>query len=195
MIFLIDGLDRLGKSTLCKELQNFSPHYFSIHLGKPIDSSYFGGTETNARLYAYQQSCFKNYFKLLSSDVNVIFDRTHLGECVYSPLYRGYDGEYVFKLEQEFLEQFEQPPPIKLILLIEDFIASRHFVDDGLSFDVTKRQIEQNMFLNAFAKSSITDKRIVCVTNNDISSPNYGSFRPIQDIVKQLFIKYENSSN
>ena len=34
-------------------------------------------------------------------------------------------------------------PDTRLILLTEDFSVSKHFVDDGESFDITKREKEQ----------------------------------------------------
>ena len=35
------------------------------------------------------------------TDINLIFNRSHLGETVYSPLYRGYSGDYVFDIEKK----------------------------------------------------------------------------------------------
>ena len=34
-------------------------------------------------------------------DINLIFNRSHLGESVYSPLYRGYSGDFVFDIVVE----------------------------------------------------------------------------------------------
>ena len=116
--------------------------------------------------------------KLAQSGARIIFDRWHLGEAVYAPLYRKYDGNYVFDIEQRY--DMGECHMVRLILLTEDFDASQHFVSDGDSFDDSKREQEQNRFIAAFNKSSIPDKRIICVTD-----PTTGNFRPAEDILKE----------
>jgi hypothetical protein len=64
--------------------------------------------------------------------------------------------------------------------LTENFDISQHFVDDGLSFDPKARREEQELFLKAFHKSNIKDKRIVCVTHEMT-----GKFKDKQRILKE----------
>ena len=55
---------------------------------------------------------------------------------------------------------------MRLILLIEDFEMSRHFVDDGRSLGgAEKRREEQALFIRSFEVSKIADKRKICVTD------------------------------
>jgi thymidylate kinase len=170
MNFIIEGLDRLGKSTLIENIQQDLGLYTVVHCGKPkklkcLDNS----------LEKYQVEVFLNMFQLLTNSFRLIYDRGHLGELVYAPLYRGYSGEYVFKIEEVF-----PLSDTRLILLTEDFSRSKHFVDDGLSFDVTKRREEQERFIKAYHMSTLKDKRIVNVTADD------GNFRDQMDILREV---------
>jgi hypothetical protein len=189
-VFLIEGLDRLGKSTLVEGLINKLGYYQRLHFSKPLkvdrykdakpdlySDVYTGVTKDNIQLFEYQKACFMNMFLMASGPGRFICDRAHLGEAVYANLYRGYDGNYVFGMERYLgVDTFQG---VRLILLTEDFKSSRHFVDDGQSLGPKEaRQQEQKMFVDAFDKSIIYDKRVICVTDED------GSFRPTDAIVK-----------
>jgi nicotinamide riboside kinase len=154
--FIICGLDRLGKSTLIENLQHRLGYFSVFHYERPKKLKCLGHD-----LFSYQKLSFENGFRLISSPQSkIIFDRFHLGETVYSPLYRGYSGEYVFDLEEEF--GVSKMDHVKLILLTT---SSFEFVeDDGKSFNVSKRNEEQEMFKEAFAKSSFKHKSIVDVS-------------------------------
>lgn len=173
--FLIEGLDRLGKDTLIDGIQDELGYHQVLHFSKPKQLKCYGD------LYRYQRASFRNLFSLLSRahSARVICNRAHLGEAVYSPLYRGYSGDYVFDVERDYhAEDLEYS---KLVLLTEDFGRSQHFVDDGLSFDPSKREQEQNLFLEAFKKSRMKHKQIVCVTD-----PATGLFRSKEDILREV---------
>lgn len=188
-VYAIEGLDRLGKSTLIQGIKQTLGFYQTIHFGKPeklstyensiIDSAY-QFQHTDGQLFNYQSSSFTNSMIIANSGARVIFDRWHLGEAVYSPLYRGYNGDYVFFYEK--LHKLHLNAEIRMILLTEDFSKSKHFIDDGLSFDISKREAEQQMFIDAFNKSIIQDKRIVCVTADN------GQFKPKERILKEVLV-------
>lgn len=184
--FLIEGLDALGKTTLIKGICNKLGYFQVIHYSKPERLTFYDAevvvngdfSHANQALEFYQRDCFDTMFKLLKSDANIILDRAHLGECVYSPIYRGYSGDFVFSLEQHHGIHLQRD--IRMILLAEDFTVSRHFQDDGQSFDVSKRQEEQELFIEAFNKSNIIDKRIVYVTDHD------GNFKNKNSILQEV---------
>jgi thymidylate kinase len=195
-IYIVEGLDRLGKGTLIQGIQNQFGFYQVIHFSKPqvldkyrVESSTatgvaYGDFRADV-LYRYQRDSFKNMFRMMMSNVpsvKIIFDRAHLGEAVYSNMYRGYDGNYVFDIEREYAA--DMAFNVRLILLTEAFETSKHFVEDGESFDPTKREEEQMLFLNAFAKSIIPDKRIICVTDKST-----GQFRNKQEILQEAISK------
>jgi len=183
--FLIEGLDRLGKDTLIDGLLNRYGYAEVHHRKKPLSLSFYNNFATPNRsgLQLYQSSCFKHDMQLLKVSelcgIKNIFNRAWLGEAVYSNLYRGYDGNYVFELENEC--DLHKLQSTRLILLIEDFNTSKHFVDDGDSFDISKRVEEQDMFVRAFDKSLIKDKRIVCVTDF-----RTGQFKSKEQILEEV---------
>lgn len=178
--FIIEGLDRLGKSTLIEGIQNRYGYHLVIHYEKPkVLSTYLEATDDNVMVaqHQYQFDSFVTMFDLLENAHGpFILDRAHLGEMVYAPLYRGYPGDYVFELEQEYdLEG------TRLILLTEDFTKSKHFKDDGESLGPeSARAKEQELFIKAFNKSTITNKKIVCVTGED------GNFRSPEEILNEV---------
>lgn len=164
--YIIEGVDRLGKDTLIANIQQALGHHFVIHYDKPKKLPCYGND-----LQLYQQESFDHGFRLLhaietdqfvSWHMPTIFNRFHLGEVVYSNLYRGYSGDYVFTLEKQ--HRAERMERTKLILLTtSDFSFIQ---DDGESFDFSKKEQEQEIFKDAFARSSFPNKTIVDVSSN-----------------------------
>lgn len=177
--FIIEGIDRLGKSTLIDSLLNRLGHFEVIHYQKPKVLSFYKERYGAEAKKMYQMSAFNSMFSILNSDARVILDRAHLGEMVYAPIYRGYSGSYVFDLERSYAVSGGRLDHVRMILLTENFDISTHFIDDGESFDASKRKEEQNLFIEAFNKSIIKDKKIICVTGED------GNFRSTQDILEE----------
>lgn len=188
--FLVEGLDALGKDTLINGIQHKLGYHQVLHYSKPEVLEYYsnqledeGLGPMQAKMVAfgeYQRDTFRTMFSILSTPhAPIICNRAHLGECVYAPLYRTYSGDYVFEFEKKY--GADQNHQLRLVLLTEDFEVSKHFVDDGESFDITKREKEQELFLAAFEKSKIPNKRIVCVTDQAL-----GGFRQRADILQQV---------
>jgi thymidylate kinase len=187
-VYAIEGLDRLGKSTLIDGIKQREGFFQVIHFGKPEilkvyeeaaerwNKEFEGQGQSRNGAYLYQRASFSHSMILAQSGASIIFDRWHLGEAVYAPLYRGYSGDYVFELER--VHQLNDSL-VRLILLVEDFDRSKHFVSDGESFDDTKRRDEQELFVAAFNRSIILDKRMICVTARD------GSFRSRDEILSE----------
>jgi hypothetical protein len=185
MKFIIEGLDHLGKSSLVNGIKNRLGFHQVIHYGKPEILDYYT-LKGHGPKFEYQKSSFINLFNLLNADVNVIFDRAHLGEAVYAQLYRGYSGAYVWELEESFGADNLQDT--RLILLTENFAVSKHFRDDGENFNIDNRWTEQNLFTMAFDKSIIKDKIMVCVTD-----PYTGQFLSKEDILEQALQNIDQS--
>lgn len=187
-VFAIEGLDRLGKSTLIEGLLNRLGYYQVIHFSKPKKLDVYANAKPSlvdvptesAQAFEYQRAGFLNSMLIARSGARVIFDRWHLGEVVYSPMYRGYSGDYVY--DQEVSTGLNLRSDIRLVLLTEDFEIAKHFVDDGESLGpVEKREEEQSRFLAAFERSNIRDKKIICVTD-----PVLGGFKPKEWILEDV---------
>lgn len=180
-IVIIEGLDRLGKSSLIENIIRQRGFHNYLHYEKPKAVEYYG-----ASLEAYQRDSFRYGFNLISNaqlwSSNIVFDRFHLGEYVYSPMYRGYDGDYVFDLESECIENLvlkKAEDTIKLILLTSSDFS--FISDDGLSFNPENKEKEQIKFIEAFNKSAIVNKVIIDVHNGN------GGFKTPQEIYLEAF--------
>lgn len=190
-VYAIEGLDRLGKSTLIQGILDELGFYQVIHFSKPQKLKAYAELATefeeclqdvpvaSRQSFLYQSQSFWNSMLLATSGANIIFDRWHIGEVVYSPMYRGYSGDYVY--DQELESNLYKSDNVRLILLTENFEVSRHFVDDGQSLGtIDKREEEQKRFIDAFNRSNILDKRIISVTDE-----RTGSFRDKNKILKE----------
>lgn len=109
-----------------------------------------------------------------------IFDRSHLGEAVYAPLYRKYDGDYVFSIEEKYVDELRDN--LFLIVLINDAetVIKR---DDGLSFsiDVTDKRREIDYFIEAYNRSNIKNKILIKCEDSSIEEIN----KEIMDFIKE----------
>jgi hypothetical protein len=180
--FLIEGIDRLGKDTLIKGIQNRNGYHLVLHYSTPLKPECYRLDHGLSAERQYQEASFRTMFQLLRDRryPSMICNRAHLGECVYAPLYRGYPGEYVFDIERAF--NAHKLPRTRLILLTEDFDTSSHFVDDRRSLgSIDNRRKEQELFLKAFENSTIKDKMIICVTDQET-----GRFKPTERILNEV---------
>lgn len=190
-IIILEGPDNTGKDTqqklIIKNLYKqeglvFQTHHFS---NCPFT--------TKKDHIAYSKQMYTDMFRIINEycikGISAIFNRSHLGEAVYSPLYRNYDGDYVFRIEKKFKDSYfkkwndpEAPSmsygekifdQIYLIVFVGDknVIFSR---DDKLSFykDAEGVQKERELFERAFEKSIIPHKCIIDVTGKDIDEVN-----------------------
>lgn len=84
MIYVVEGLDRCGKSTFINELKTKLNNPFIIHCGKPPDHL--------KNDYYYSLYFYMDLLLMCISESNygrdVILDRSWIGETVYGPLYR-----------------------------------------------------------------------------------------------------------
>jgi thymidylate kinase len=160
---IIEGLDRLGKSTLVSGIEERLGCFTKLHFGKPLILEHYklAVGEPYAK-EAYQRESFEQMFRVLDSEARMILDRGHLGEAVYSKRYRGYNGDYVFDLEN--VKHVNALTNTLLVLLVNhDKELERKLVDDGQSFDWQKRDEEQQDFIAAFNRSRIQHKLMVSV--------------------------------
>lgn len=172
--FLIEGVDRLGKSTLIQGLQDALGYHLVVHYEKPKKLKAYADDEMP--LLKYQEELYSNMFAMIHNDLPIIFDRAHLGEAVYAPMYRKYSGEYVFEMEKG-----ANTSRSRLVLLTtSDFSFIK---DDGLSLDFNKKEEEQALFIEAFKRSNIEDKVIIDVSNGN------GSYKSAEQILAEVLKK------
>ena len=153
-----------------------------IYISLIVEKGVCKNIKTNKWSSEAYKSYFKNlyveYFELIeSNEYDLLFDRFHLGESVYSPLYRNYSGDYVFELEQIIQNCNE----VYLIVLIDEAknLLNR---EDGNSFtiELEKKQQEIDLFIEAFKKSSIKNKILININNKNQQQV----FKEIKDFIK-----------
>jgi nicotinamide riboside kinase len=189
--FLIEGPDRLGKSTLIDALQQELGFFQVVHYEKPkyllthrndamalrsiIDSPADEAGIKSTCYRRYQIESFLTMFAMLSTGAPFIMDRAHLGEMVYAPRYRGYNGNYVLSLEHSTHSRALRSntrstikEDVLILLTTSDF---SFIVDDGLSFDFSAKEEEQADFIKAFNASSYSHK--LCIDVHD----GHGAFK------------------
>lgn len=173
--FIVEGVDRLGKSTLIKNIMNELGYYLYIHYSKPEKLAKYENLEASPE-FLFNAKAYRQMFEIIEDRHRIIFDRAHLGEIVYSPMYRGYSGDYVLDLEQEY-----DTSSARLILLTTSDFS---FVeDDGLSHDFSRKEEEQAKFIAAFHASSIEDKVLI-----DVSAGN-GKRKTPQEVLAEALKK------
>lgn len=154
---IIEGTDNTGKDTqqnlIIEKVNNLvfqKLHYSSL--------PFKGDKEKHI---SYSQKLYDDMFKLMMAskdkDINIIFNRSHLGESVYSPLYREYSGDYIFDIEKKYVHSLRKE--LYLITLTNDphTILKR---DDGKSFYGNEEEVKAEVdgFNRAHRLSKIKNK-------------------------------------
>lgn len=186
-IIILEGPDNTGKDTqqkliiqklYKKEGLVFQTHHFSnCPLKTKKDHIAYSKKMYTDMFYAIQEYC--------NHKISAIYNRSHLGEAVYSPLYRNYDGDYVFKIEKLFKDsvtiyynkgkKYEDKILDNVYLIV--FVGDKNVIfsrDDKLSFykDAEGVQKEREYFERAFEKSVIPHKILIDVTGKNIDEVN-----------------------
>jgi thymidylate kinase len=164
-IVLFEGLDNCFKTTNVKALFNFwnkqnkTAHVLHYSGVKSINSE--EARKLSKQLYTEMFEAFE-YFH--SKNINIICDRSHLGENVYSR-YRGYNPSYLWKLEDQFMNH-KFWNDVYLIFL-RDNIDNTLERDDGLSLSTDRNDkiFERQKFEEAVMITEIPNKKIIDVTN------------------------------
>jgi thymidylate kinase len=156
---IIEGMDRCGKDTqialIQKKFKNETFHVF--HYAKVPFASSEEHISYNNRLY---RDMFVMMFENLGFHRNFIFNRSHLGESVYSPRYRGYDGDYVFDIEKDYVDPMKDQLVMIVLVNTPEILSKR---EDGNSLaDKTEDVVyEREAFIRGYEKSKISNKKLI----------------------------------
>jgi thymidylate kinase len=197
---IIEGGDRLGKSTLIEGLaKHFNYDNVMIrHFGKPpkVFPEDMSPLEFQAKCF-WKEAHFVEYVRQMENDQFcyyenvVIWNRAHLGEYVYGQMFRGQDPKEL----KEYLSGYEtrnlldKSDETFLILLTADpeFFLEQ---EDGNSFSqkLEEKKRELQLFDEIFEESLIDNKFRMKVNDGD----NYLKKSYILTSVLE-FMKYKNT--
>jgi len=145
MVYIFEGLDRTGKGTQIQNLKRYLEE--KGQLCHVVHYSNIKGDSIEIRSKQYYQEMFGLIKFATYNNINLILDRAHGGETVYSPIYRNYSGDYVFEIESGFGNRVLQN--IRLFVFIDkpENLINR---EDGESFtiELEKKQDEIKDSLN-----------------------------------------------
>lgn len=162
MIYIFEGMDNCLKDTMIQLVRaHLSPETQILKFSSPPSAI--------SMPEDWQKAHFQDMFNLIemslaNSPRNMILNRAHLGEYVYSPIYRGYEGNWIFDLEESFLNASdEHESRIRLFVLYDSNNYQLSNREDGKSLSNTnhaKMNLERERFKLAFEKSKIPFKRL-----------------------------------
>lgn len=155
MNYVIMGIDRIGKNTF---INTCLPNHNEIHLSKP---------PKDCDPLLFTKAEYADYFINLKKSDNIVYNRGHIDEFVYGPMYRNQNTYWLKIYEQEFAPDLNNTTLI--LLLSKNFNVME---DDGNSLDYSKREEEQNLFIKHFDESPFLNKfKIYTIDENGYRNP------------------------
>jgi hypothetical protein len=154
MIYIIEGMDNCLKDAIIYELRSILPPETQVLK--------FSNPPRGVNALEYQLKHFRDMFEMMAATIaegkrHLILNRSHLGEFVYAPIYRKYEADWIFEMEQDFLQAQKNHSNQSLLLLFYDSNNEKLKIrEDGKSFselDDEKINDERARFLRAFDKS------------------------------------------
>lgn len=196
-LIILEGGDRLGKSTLIKGIcEHYNYDNVTIrHFGKPPKGM------TPEEVLKFQFKAFKKEMKLFynvySRSIDrltyynevMIWNRSHLGEYVYSQMFRGGNPEILRKMLQKYEMGFISYD-VRLITLTAspEFFNSRESDGHELSKTLEQKTKELELFKEAHNFSRIASKLLLKVdkqVESDLVFPGPNVFRTKEDILQE----------
>lgn len=188
MVYIFEGMDNCLKDTLIQLFRaTLSPQTQILKYNSPPKGV--------ANVELWQKAHFEDMFDLIKANLdsgsrNLILNRAHLGEYVYSPIYRGYEGNWIFDLEKAFLRSSDfYYSNIKLFVFYDSNNSNLHFREDGNSLSNNNNENldkERGRFLQAFEKSIIPNKRIFDLSDYPGDSKDEKNQVDVKSILKLL---------
>lgn len=107
MIVILEGIDRVGKTTIAEELRDkLGFEIFKKERTEPKNSSFYDSKSINMINYGNALGLV-DMFNWDKFDKNIVIDRFHWTEAVYSMIDRGQDSQMIFMkyVEEKMLEK------------------------------------------------------------------------------------------
>lgn len=97
MIVIIEGVDRVGKTTLCNMLKECGYQVLNGKLKYDGNNTHIKQLVEHDRIFAQT-----DLLKLIDNDINLVIDRFHLSQYVYGLINRGEnDSEMIMTIDKD----------------------------------------------------------------------------------------------
>jgi thymidylate kinase len=185
MILILEGQDRVGKTTLISDLRK---HYFKNpkiivhHASSPPK----GVVDSNAWEVDHYTNLAKTFHELSANqEYDIICDRFHLGAMVYGMKYRGLNPHTIYEVDRDVIaDGLEKNVALVLLTDYAEDILKRN---DGDSIETTIEEFEYSRkeFINFYNYSRISHKLHINITDN-------GGFKNTYPLVESFLQRIAN---
>ena len=172
MNIFCEGPDRVGKSTqvtrLYKEIAARGMYPFILHFANL-------GIPEKDHCIKKSEMLYRRMFDIIRLNKGglgtngFILDRSHLGEWVYGKMYRDYDANFIWELEEDAKYHDEGNWNKNYLITFIDQPLNLISRDDGLSFSTRMKEktVEVDRFIDSHQRSIIPNKILI-----DINATN-----------------------
>lgn len=164
MVIIIEGIDRVGKTTLCKRLSETLNIPIYKHVGEFKYSKMDNENETDKMLQIIEICKLSNSF--------IIFDRFHLTDFVYGVLEREYDSHKAENNKNEIEEKLNEIGAILIVVNPTSIVKSSKEHGKDL-------MMHNQLFKTLFSLAKIKNK-IEC---------DYTSFDEVEEFIRKVVNK------
>lgn len=159
MLIIFEGQDRCGKDTQIKKLINSKVFKYKYPI---IIHSSGLKRDSDDESMVYNKEYYKQQMNVITNNKNndFILNRSYFGEWVYGKLYRNYDAEYIWELENKFLKEYNDDVFLFVFVDEIDNLLKR---DDGNSLSISKNNLifEQSRFKEIYNNTKIEKKLFI----------------------------------
>ena len=145
MIIIVEGIDRIGKTTLCKEISEKIKLPIYKHIGDFKYNNMDNDNETDKMLQILEICRL--------SDTYIIFDRFHLTDYIYGILERNYNLDKALKNFVQIEEFLNEMSNKVILILMQPTDIKRSSEEHGK--DLSKHN---SMFFDLYKMSKIKNK-------------------------------------
>ena len=165
-LFIIEGPDRVGKNTIINGLTNIHSNVVIRHFSTPKGKTSLDKQRFQMNSFNHEFSIYRNNSSLFEGHESIwIWNRSHIGEYVYSTLYRNLNADWIFDLEKQYGFNYDKNVYLLNLTADTEFLVKN---EDGHSFasDIKSKQSELFLFKDAFDTSVIQNKLSLKVDDN-----------------------------
>lgn len=99
----VEGVGGSGKTTIINIIKEIFENEFHLYISHHFQ---YPSGNNNDEKFGYQRGQFELMFKFINAlndnNISTVFDRSYIGEVVWSPIYRGRCANYIYDIESRY---------------------------------------------------------------------------------------------